>query len=170
MKKKTQLFITILIDIILLFFLLFSYYVKKSIGAVLFNYLIIFFIVFFIILSLLLICILKEKNISFIQVLVLFLMIILYKFNVEDNVAFLFEIPKIEKKIINNDYKNEVINDDQYLIFEWEPGFLDYQTVMVYDKTDNLGNKKNEKIWVSEGKLTILKKAKKNFYLCVLYR
>lgn len=97
-------------------------------------------------------------------------MIILYKFNVEDNVAFLFEIPKIEKKIINNDYKNEVINDDQYLIFEWEPGFLDYQTVMVYDKTDNLGNKKNEKIWVSEGRLTILKKAKKNFYLCVLYR
>lgn len=170
MKKNTRLYITIFVDIILLLLLLLSYYVKKNIGLIFFNYLYIFFIVVFIILSIIIICTFRKRSILFIQLLVLFSMIILYKFNIEDNFAFLFEIPRIEKKIKNNEYETEVIKDDQYLIFEWEPGFLDYQTVLVYDENDNLENKKNEKIWVSEGRLYVLKKAKKNFYLCILYR
>ena len=59
---------------------------------------------------------------------------------------------------------------DNYIISDWEPGFLDYQWVLVYDKDDNLKNLSDTKKIISEGKLYIIYRAKECFYLCILYR
>ena len=79
------------------------------------------------------------------------------------------EINNIEK-IKENYYSSGLIRGYEYIISDWEPGFLDYQWVLVYDKCDSLQNLADSKKMTSEGKLYILYRAKECFYLCVLYR
>jgi len=96
------------------------------------------------------------------------------KLDLPDRFALLIEVPKIEKKI--EKLNSNTINDesltvcDDYIIFDWEPGFLDYQRVLVYDEKDTLQNTVDSKKMISEGRLYILYRAKKCFYLCILYR
>lgn len=153
-------------------FLLFSYYLKKEIGSPLHRFILILYFFFLLILSGITVLLVERKRMMiFFQILICSISLIIYKFNIEDRFALIFEIPKIEKRIENikrnNSHYERVIIDSNYFIFEWEPGFLDYQMVLVYDENDSL--KKGE-ILVSEGKLSILYRAKKNFYMCVLYR
>lgn len=56
---------------------------------------------------------------------------------------------------------------DEYIISDWEPGFLDYQWVLVYDKCDSLQNLADSKKMTSEGKLYIANRTKisMNYFL-----
>lgn len=98
----------------------------------------------------------------------------MFKLDIPDRFALLLEVPKFERKI--ESIKRKDIEDDSikliddYIISDWEPGFLDYQWVLVYDKNDLLQNLADSKKMTSEGKLYILYKAKKCFYLCILCR
>ncbi|WP_191018211.1 hypothetical protein [Treponema zioleckii] len=71
------------------------------------------------------------------------------------------------KQIDVNDDRVTVCDD--FVIYDWEPGFLDYQWVLVYDEKNLLENNEKPKE-ISEGKLYPLYKAKNCFYLCILYR
>ncbi len=80
-------------------------------------------------------------------------------------------MPKFEKRvelIKNAEINNEEMCDD-YILFDWAPGFLDYKMVLVYDNTDSLKNIENDKKRISERTLYILFRAKKCFYICILY-
>lgn len=91
-----------------------------------------------------------------------------------DRFALLVEVSKFEKKIERikeQETKDEFLTIcDDYVISDWEPGFLDYQWVLVYDKDNTLQDISDSKKMISEGKLYILYKAKDCFYLCILYR
>ncbi|MBP5577236.1 MAG: hypothetical protein J6X67_10830 [Treponema sp.] len=96
------------------------------------------------------------------------------KFNLPDRFALQIEIPKFEKKIEAlkktgvNDCGAEII--DGCILFDWEPGFLDWQMVLVYDEQDSLQNVMDEKKYVQEGRFYVLYKAKKCFYMCAANR
>lgn len=95
------------------------------------------------------------------------------RFDISDRFALLIEVPKKEKiikEIENGAIPSNAILSDDYILFEWEPGFLDYQWVLVYDKQDKLKETIDNQLYISEGKLYILYQAKKCFYLCILYR
>ena len=91
-----------------------------------------------------------------------------------DRFALLIEIPKFEKKI--EVLKKTGVNDcgaeitDGYIMFDWEPGFLDWQMVLVYDEQDSLQDVMDEKKYVQEGRFYVLYKAKKCFYMCAANR
>lgn len=172
MKKNN--IIILVIDIFTICIVLFSYYIKKQIGYVFYNWLMVFFVIVFIIYSLVIIFINKKLHIFIGQFLCFILFCIMIKLDLPDRFALLIEVPKIEKKIER--MKRNEINDellticDNYIISDWEPGFLDYQWVLVYDKDDNLKNLSDTKKIISEGKLYIIYRAKECFYLCILYR
>ncbi len=171
--KKNIIVITI-IDIIALCTLLLSYYIKKQIGYVFYNWLIIFFVIVFVLYSLIVV-LANRKIIIFIgQLFCCVFICLMVKLDLPDRFALLIEVPKLEKKI-ENIKRNEIDNKslticDDYIIYDWEPGFLDYQWVLVYDEYDSLKEICDSKIIISEGKLYILDRAKKCFYLCILYR
>ena len=154
--------------------ILLSYYLKKQIGFVFYNWIMIFFIIVFILYSSAVIFTHKSFHIFIGQVFCCSCLCLMVKLDLPDRFALLIEVPKIEKKI--EKLNSNTINDesltvcDDYIIFDWEPGFLDYQWVLVYDEKDTLQNTVDSKKMISEGRLYILYRAKKCFYLCILYR
>ena len=64
------------------------------------------------------------------------------------------------------DDNTEII--DGYILFAWEPGFLDYQQVLVYDEKNDLKDAENGKKLISIGKLYVLEQTRDCFYLCLL--
>ncbi len=165
--KKSTIAITI-INIFVLLTALFSYYLEKRIGYILYNLVAILFIGLFILYSLLIICVANRKKICCLEqfLTVLFLCLTL-KFDLQDRFALIIELPKIEKRL--ELIKNTEDKCDEYILFDWAPGFLDYKMVLVYDDKDSLKNIENDKIKIVEGTLYILFRAKKCFYICVLY-
>ena len=164
----------VFINVIIICCLLFSYYIKKNIGYVLHNWIIILFLFVFSIYSLIVIFTRKKKSVFINQFFCCVFLCLMIKLDIPDRFALLVEVPKFERKI--ESMKRKEIEDDsiklidEYIISDWEPGFLDYQWVLVYDKCDSLQNLADSKKMTSEGKLYILYRAKECFYLCVLYR
>ncbi len=153
------------------------YFVKKQLGYVLYNWIMMFLAVVFIFYSLLLIVLSKigKFHIFVGQLVCCFFLYLMFKLDLPDRFAFLTEVPKLEKKIdrmemngVNDD--ETVTICDEYIISEWEPGFLDDQMVLVYDRNDSLKNISDCKKEISEGRLYILYRAKACFYLCILHR
>ncbi|MCR5316653.1 MAG: hypothetical protein K6E22_00355 [Treponema sp.] len=171
--KKNVIVVTI-IDVIALCTVLLSYYIKKQIGYVFYNWLVIFFVIAFIIYSLMVVLANRKISIFMGQLFCCVFICLMVKLDLPDRFALLIEVPKMEKKIEkikHNEIDNEAITIfDEYIISDWEPGFLDYQWVLVYDANDSLQNISDSKKIISEGKLYILYRAKKCFYLCILYR
>lgn len=170
MKNYKRQIFAILIGVIATIFVLFSYYIKQRIGYVLYNWMINAFMCIIIVYSLVMIfCIRKFHNIL-IQILLCTSIFLMIKFDVPDRFALCIEVPKYEMSINNGREFGKVIEDsNDFTVFEWEPGFLDYQYVLVYDKRNIMENA-DSKIYISEGKLYRLYKAKDNFFLCLLYR
>jgi len=163
------------INIFVLSLVLLSYYIKRQIGLILCTFLLIFIFVYFVTYSLfILISYKKQYSTLIIQVLAVLLFLLIFKFNLSDKFALLIEIPKIEKKIetIKQTHilEDDIEISDEYIIFAWEPGFLDNQQVIVYDEKDNLKNVEDGKKNISIGRLYVIKKARDYFYLCILYR
>ena len=163
------------INIFVLSLVLLSYYIKRQIGLILCTFLLIFIFVYFVTYSLfILISYKKQYSTLIIQVLAVLLFLLIFKFNLSDKFALLIEIPKIEKKI-ETIKQTHILEDDigisdEYIIFAWEPGFLDNQQVIVYDEKDNLKNVEDGKKNISIGRLYVIEKARDYFYLCILYR
>jgi conserved domain protein len=163
------------INIFVLSLVLLSYYIKRQIGLILCTFLLIFIFVYFVTYSLfILISYKKQYSTLIIQVLAVLLFLLIFKFNLSDKFALLIEIPKIEKKIetIKQTHilEDDIEISDEYIIFAWEPGFLDNQQVIVYDEKDNLKNVEDGKKNISIGRLYVIEKARDYFYLCILYR
>lgn len=163
------------INIFVLSLVLLSYYIKRQIGLILCTFLLIFIFVYFVTYSLfILISDKKQYSTLIIQVLAVLLFLLIFKFNLSDKFALLIEIPKIEKKIetIKQTHilEDDIEISDEYIIFAWEPGFLDNQQVIVYDEKDNLKNVEDGKKNISIGRLYVIEKARDCFYLCILYR
>lgn len=163
------------INIFVLSLVLLSYYIKRQIGLILCTFLLIFIFVYFVTYSLfILISYKKQYSTLIIQVLAVLLFLLIFKFNLSDKFALLIEIPKIEKKIetIKQTHilEDDIEISDEYIIFAWEPGFLDNQQVIVYDEKDNLKNVEDGKKNISIGRLYVIEKARDCFYLCILYR
>lgn len=163
------------INIFVLSFGLLSYYIKRQIGLILCTFLLIFIFVYFVTYSLfILISYKKQYSTLIIQVLAVLLFLLIFKFNLSDKFALLIEIPKIEKTIetIKQTHilEDDIEISDEYIIFAWEPGFLDNQQVIVYDEKDNLKNVEDGKKNISIGRLYVIEKARDYFYLCILYR
>jgi len=163
------------INIFVLSLVLLSYYIKRQIGLILCTFLLIFIFVYFVTYSLfILISDKKQYSTLIIQVLAVLLFLLIFKFNLSDKFALLIEIPKIEKKIetIKQTHilEDDIEISDEYIIFAWEPGFLDNQQVIVYDEKDNLKNVEDGKKNISIGRLYVIEKARDYFYLCILYR
>ena len=173
MKKKSFIIITA-INIAALLFVLFSYYIKKHTGYALYNFAILFFMVAFLLYSLILAFSFRKLFCYVEQALACLLIFLMVKFNLPDRFALLIEIPRFEKKIEVlkktgvNDCGAEII--DGCILFDWEPGFLDWQMVLVYDEQDSLQNVMEEKKYVQEGRFYVLYKAKKCFYMCAANR
>ncbi|WP_024470093.1 hypothetical protein [Treponema pedis] len=177
MKKYK--YINFIISILVLIFVLLSYYMKKRFGLILSTLIVIFIFVNFIVYSLFILCSQKKQySIIIFQLLAVILFYLIFKFNLADTFALLIEVPKIERRVekIKQMYGLEsfhVLDDnteiiDGYILFAWEPGFLDYQQVLVYDEKNDLKDVKNGKKVISIGKLYVLEKAKDCFYLCLL--
>ena len=163
------------INIFVLSLVLLSYYIKRQIGLILCTFLLIFIFVYFVTYSLfILISYKKQYSTLIIQVLAVLLFLLIFKFNLSDKFALLIEIPKIEKKIETikqmHILEDDIEISDEYIIFAWEPGFLDNQQVIVYDEKDNLKNVEDGKKNISIGRLYVIEKARDCFYLCILYR
>ena len=163
------------INIFVLSLVLLSYYIKRQIGLILCTFLLIFIFVYFVTYSLfILISYKKQYSTLIIQVLAVLLFLLIFKFNLSDKFALLIEIPKIEKTIetIKQTHilEDDIEISDEYIIFAWEPGFLDNQQVIVYDEKDNLKNVEDGKKNISIGRLYVIEKARDCFYLCILYR
>lgn len=163
------------INIFVLSLVLLSYYIKRQIGLILCTFLLIFIFVYFVTYSLfILISYKKQYSTLIIQVLAVLLFLLIFKFNLSDKFALLIEIPKIEKTIetIKQTHilEDDIEISDEYIIFAWEPGFLDNQQVIVYDEKDNLKNVEDGKKNISIGRLYVIEKARDYFYLCILYR
>ena len=163
------------INIFVLSFGLLSYYIKRQIGLILCTFLLIFIFVYFVTYSLfILISDKKQYSTLIIQVLAVLLFLLIFKFHLSDKFALLIEIPKIEKKIETikqmHILEDDIEISDEYIIFAWEPGFLDNQQVIVYDEKDNLKNVEDGKKNISIGRLYVIEKARDYFYLCILYR
>ena len=163
------------INIFVLSLVLLSYYIKRQIGLILCTFLLIFIFVYFVTYSLfILISDKKQYSTLIIQVLAVLLFLLIFKFHLSDKFALLIEIPKIEKKIetIKQTHilEDDIEISDEYIIFAWEPGFLDNQQVIVYDEKDNLKNVEDGKKNISIGRLYVIEKARDCFYLCILYR
>ncbi|MBR6297012.1 MAG: hypothetical protein IKR40_11110 [Treponema sp.] len=170
MKKYKQQACAILIGIIAIIFILFSYYIEQRIGYVLYNWMINGFMCVIIIYSLAMIFCFKKFCIILIQVLLCISIFLMIKLDVPDRFALCIEVPKYELRINNGEEFDKIIEEnDDFIVVEWEPGFLDYQYVLVYDKRNILENT-DSKIYISEGKLYRLYKAKNKFFLCLLYR
>ena len=163
------------INIFVLSLVLLSYYIKRQIGLILCTFLLIFIFVYFVTYSLfILISYKKQYSTLIIQVLAVLLFLLIFKFHLSDKFALLIEIPKIEKKIETikqmHILEDDIEISDEYIIFAWEPGFLDNQQVIVYDEKDNLKNVEDGKKNISIGRLYVIEKARDCFYLCILYR
>lgn len=173
-KKIKDSFFNVILNLIFVIFLLSSYWIEKKLGLIFYEWIFIFFMVIFITLSLITVLFSRNKKFAVIgQVIACSILILINKFSVQDDVAFWVEVPRFEKIISEKsetlaDYK--IIKLDDYLMMDWEPGFLDYQEVLVYDKDDLLNNFKDDYKMTSDGKLYILKHPKKCFYLCMIYR
>lgn len=176
---KKYMHINFIIDIIVLVFILLSYYVKKQTGLILYNIIMFSFFGFFVIYSLFILSFAKKRySIIIFQLLAVILFYLIFKFNLADTFALFIEVPKIEKRVkkIKQMYGLEsfhVVDDnteiiDGYILFTWEPGFLDYQQVLVYDEKNGLKDVKNGKKVISIGKLYVLEQARDCFYLCLL--
>lgn len=170
---KTKNIIFLIINIMIVTLVLFSYYLKKNIGYVFYTWIMYVFFIIVIIYSILL-SISEKKRIVYISQIILCLFFFLnLRLDISDRFALLIEVPKKEKiikEIENGAIPSNAILSDDYILFEWEPGFLDYQWVLVYDKQDKLKETNDNQLYISEGKLYILYQAKKCFYLCILYR
>ena len=164
----------VVIDIFVLCTVMLSYYLKKHIGYVFYNWLMILFIIAFVLFSFALILTRKKASIYIGQILCCIFLFFMMKLDLPDRFALLAEVPKFEAKI--EGIKGQMLSDgalaiyDDYIISDWEPGFLDYQWVLVYDENDSLQYITDSKKIISEGKLYILYRAKKCFYLCILRR
>jgi hypothetical protein len=177
MKKYK--YINFLIDILVLVFILLSYYVKKRIGLIPYTIIVFSFFAFFVIYSLFVLSFAKKRySIIIFQLLAVILFYLISKFNLADTVALLIEVPKIERRVekMKQMYGLEgfhVVDDnteiiDGYILFAWEPGFLDYQQVLVYDEKNDLKDAENGKKLISIGKLYVLEQTRDCFYLCLL--
>lgn len=171
--KRNVIVITVT-DIIILCSILLSYYLKKRMGHVYYNWLMMLCIIAFVLYSLLLIIIHTKLYVFIGQFLCCVFLYLMIKLDLPDRFALLVEVPKLENKIERikeNEIKDESLTVcDDYIISDWEPGFLDYQWVLVYDKEDSLQNIVDSKKMISEGRLYILYRAKECYYLCILYR
>ena len=174
MKNKSFVIITV-INVLALVMILFSYYLlKKHTGYAFYNFTILFFMIAFLLYSIILVFAFKKFFCCVEQILTCLLIFLMVKFYLPDRFALLIEVPKVEKKIEVfkksgvNDCGAEIVGD--YIVFDWEPGFLDWQWVLVYDEQDLLCNAMDEKKTVSEGRFRVLFKAKKCFYLCAMWR
>ena len=172
MKKKKSILL-LLINIMVLISALLSYYLKRQTGYVLYNFAMFIFFTGFSIYSIIIAVYTRRKSIFLGQLLTCCVFLVIRNFDLPDRFALFLEIPKMEKQIVHfqetSKLEDNVIESDRYLVFPWEPGFLDYQWVVVYDEQDMLKNEYNGKI-ISEGKLHVLYRGKKCFYLCILYR
>lgn len=148
---------------------------KKKLGCVFYGWLSLFFMATFIMFSILVLLSTEKhaRDIAF-QIVACICLFLLFKYNLPDRMALLVEVPKIEKRI-KNIRETGIIDDDVeiyegYIIFAWEPGFLDYQMVVAYNEDDTLKKAKNGRTKMDAGTLYIVARAKSKFYLCVLYR
>ncbi len=162
---KIKYIVVAIVDVFFLMALLLSYYLKRQIGYVIYNWATLCFMFVFVVCSLILALQCKKVLCIIIQIICFAFLFIMIKCDFSDRFALLIEVPKIEKGLNNNEKVN-----DGYILFDWEPGFLDYQWVLVYDEKDSLQYAAEKKIKIPEGKLYILYRAKKCFYLCILRR
>ena len=173
MKRYT--YINFLIDLFVLIFVLLSYYIKKQTGLIFYNVITISFFICFIVYSLFILGFAKKRYLIIIfQIAAVILFYFILKLDLADSFALLIEVPRIERRIENIKQTHESDSDveisDEYMLFAWEPGFLDYQQVLVYDEKDDLKNAENGRKIISIGKLYVLERARDCFYLCLLYR
>ena len=172
MRKSTV--IIVIADVFVLAAVLLSYCLKKHAGYVICNWVTVILMIGFDIYSLMIMFTQRKLVFCIVQPLLCLFLFLSVKLYLPDRLALLVEVPKAERKI--QEMKSEETTDekmlvcDDYVLFEWEPGFLDYQWVLVYDEKDTLKDCKDSRKSISEGKLTVLCKAKKCFYLCVLYK
>ncbi len=171
---KKHLVIITVINLFLAVFFLFSYYLKKEIGYVFYNWIIMILEASVIIYSIIVVSIYKKKILFLEQLFICIFIILVVKFDLSDRFALLIEVPRIERKMKDINEKELIgsaieVNDD-FVVFEWEPGVLDYQWVVVYDKNGVLKNSEKKTIWIAEGQLKALYKAHSNYFLCILYR
>lgn len=172
MKKESNSFlVNIILAAISILSLLCSYWLKKYCGLIIYAWLFFGFICVFVSISLVIILFSKKRIWDTVfQVGTFLILFLINRFQWQDNFAMLFEIPKIEKNIRNGTPKGDMKKLDDYVMVDWEPGFLDYQEVLIYDEKDLLKNLEEEYKSTSDGKLYVLKHPKKCFYLCMIYR
>jgi len=172
-----------IIDFILMNIMLFSYYLERQVGLLLYILISIAFMIVFVLFSVGVITATfiyqdKKNNVIplvFIQlILCIFFPLAVFKLKIPDRIALKIEVPKLERRI--SSMSKEKLENEGILIFEpyiisaWEPGFLDDQLVLVYDSTDELGNAMTEKHLIPVGKLYPVIRASACFYLCDLER
>ncbi|MBQ1612429.1 MAG: hypothetical protein II085_03035 [Alphaproteobacteria bacterium] len=180
---KLRMKLTFLIDFILISIFLFSYYLEKQVGLLLYILISIVFMIAFILFSVGVIVasfIYRDKKNNLIPlvcvqiILCVFFPLAVFKLKIPDRIALKIEIPKLERRISSMS-KEELENAgilifEPYIISAWEPGFLDDQLVLVYDSTDELGKAITEKHLIPIGKLYPTIRASACFYLCDLER
>ena len=176
-KNHMMLYIT-LVDIIFLLGYLFSYYLKKMTGYVLYNFAALFyfgvFIEYVIITSAISIgC--RRFFLLLIQISASGLMFLMWELDLPDRLALLIEVPRIERrieKLTGEELADTAIEvSDDFIVLAWEPGFLDYQWVLALDRKNIFGDGyEDEKIWIPEGRIYPIFKGMDGWYLCVLYR
>ena len=89
----------VFINVIIICCLLFSYYIKKNIGYVLYNWIIILFLFVFSIYSLIVIFTRKKKSVFINQFFCCVFLCLMIKLDIPDRFALLVEVPKFERKI-----------------------------------------------------------------------